>query len=250
MLPLTPTQLLDAALAHVEPPRRRSLLLGEALRNAGLLEMPESIAEFRTFVAGPFWWAAVETLGTADADLLTTQLLGVTESGKDVTLPHGLRVPTSGGAPEQAPADKPPDSTLAFSRRPAQVAGKTQPYQGQAPKVRGDVLLIEPDTSLQERARVLLESRGYRLFALKDASKAALLCSQLTVALVIASDEADGASVPARLREELGEQAPPVLLLAGKEPPPAPPAGVARVVDRRLDGSFVDAVEQCASQER
>jgi hypothetical protein len=245
---LTPAQLLDAALAHVKPPRRRSLLVGEALRNAGLLDLPASFAELRTFVAGPLWWAAVEVLGTADADQLTTQLLRVTEGDGDVTLPLGWSVPTGDGAPEQARTDTPPDSTLAFSRRPAQVTGKTQPYQAQAPKVRGDVLLIEPDTSIQERARVLLESRGYRLFALKDASKATLLCSQLTVALVIASDEAGGASVPARLREELGEQAPPVLLLAGKEPPSAPPAGVARVVDRRLDGSFVDAVDQCVGQ--
>jgi hypothetical protein len=66
------------------------MVMGEALRNAGLLDVPSGLEEFRRFTEGPLYLAAVNVIGPDRAKALRTKLQAFTAlTGSDAssTLP-------------------------------------------------------------------------------------------------------------------------------------------------------------------
>jgi CheY-like chemotaxis protein len=108
---------------------------------------------------------------------------------------------------------------------------------------RGDIAVVGVDHKTQESLRILLEPVGYRVFAVADASRAAKLCEQVDVRLVFA-DLKGGFSAALILRDALGDDAPPVVLLSRTGDGPKPRDGVVAIAAARFDEQLLALVDQ------
>jgi hypothetical protein len=86
-------RLLAKTLELVAPRESHSMVMGEALRNAGLLDVPGDNEEFRRFVEGPLTLAATNVIGADKARQLRTKLLAFTslvgnDAGATLPLPR------------------------------------------------------------------------------------------------------------------------------------------------------------------
>lgn len=91
-------RMLAEALVRVSPRQRarHPMLIGEALRSAGLDQVPADIKAFRRFVQTSIDRVARSLLGTVAADRVTSELLALTAAAAadpDDTLPLGAKIP-------------------------------------------------------------------------------------------------------------------------------------------------------------
>jgi hypothetical protein len=108
---------------------------------------------------------------------------------------------------------------------------------------RGDIAVVGVDETTQESLRMLLEPMGYRVFALADAGRAALLCEQVDVRLVFA-DLRGGFPAALVLRDALGEDAPPMSLHSPNGEGPKPRDGVVAIAAARFDERLLALVDR------
>jgi hypothetical protein len=145
----------------------------------------------------------------------------------EATLPlgsPGVRMPSNPRL--DIAASQSPMSTLAY---------------GDSPKQRGDIAVIDLDSELQEQLRTLLEPRGYRVFALKDATRVVALCKQISL-LAVLSDAGGSSTAALVLRDGLGDDAPPVIAMGGGQIRD----GVVAVVPKRVDEALFEAIDAAA----
>ncbi len=91
-------RMLAEALVRASPRQRarHPMVIGEALRSAGLEEVPDEVKAFRRFVQTSLDRAARSLLGTVAADRVTSELLALTAAeaaDPDDTLPLGAKMP-------------------------------------------------------------------------------------------------------------------------------------------------------------
>ena len=213
-MPQNPDELIAKALEIAVPRARRSMVFGEALRNAGLLDVPSDDEAYCAFVEGPLRLAATSVVNEAAGQTLMSLLL---RCSPDLTSTLPLvprRGPTQPAGPRQRHADIDdcnPVSTLSY---------------GDAKKRRGDIAILSVDEQVETGLRRLLEPHGYRLFAVNDASRAVKLCEHLHIKFVLVGN-GDGSDTDHKLRQSLGAATPQVVALS----------------EQPVDGSLVDTLD-------
>jgi hypothetical protein len=226
---------IDDALNRVAPGQKHSMVLGEAIRNAGTLNIPTDRDGFLRFVSGPLYQAAKSIYGPEVAQALVADVARsvAAEAEKAGTLPihEALAVapeaPT-GAAPVQAATNR---------------AKETLDYGADLQSVWCDIALLDPTGEREPALRSTLERRGYRLFAATDIKKVTEVCRRRYVHALIAALEPGGYSLAHTLRVELGPQTPPVVLLGGTVALHAPRPGVFKVLPMQLDSELIEVLE-------
>ncbi len=231
-MPINNEELILETLAEVVPGGRHSIVIGEAMRNAGLLDVPSDAVAFRSFVQGPLRRAVHLVLGeVAAAQIIGRLVVDLSGTASDGTIPLGSQHAHTPSPPRQRAAVKAP-------KRVASTIG-----YGEDAKSSVDVAIIGSDPTTQELLREMLSQRGYRLFAVDSVARVVVLCEQIDVEVVLAMAEPDGFDHAVELRAMLGDAAPAVILLSHAAPPPEPRDGVVAVLPKRIDGSLIDSID-------
>jgi CheY-like chemotaxis protein len=207
------------------------MVVGEAIRNAGTLNIPSDAEGFLRFVRGPLFWAARRVLGDDVAETLVDEIVSEVSSEHDASRTLPLEpVPRKRveAAPTSAGGDK---------------LEQTLPYGKREHRRRHDVALIDADRAVQKAVQTLLEPRRYRVFSVSDESRVVVLCQQLRVSAIIANLEPGGYSMVNTIRHELGANTPPIVLLGGSERLKRPRPNVTRVLPKVIDEALADAVD-------
>lgn len=236
------TRMLREALDRVAPVGRHAIVLGEALRNAGLLDVPADRAEFRAFAEGPLLHAAKAQLGDESGRQLISAVLQLLLPGTSTlsgTLP--LNAPSSGKKTGSAPTGRisKGGGTLAYGalRKGEKDAERTLPYTGDEQRPRIDVAMLEPDPAVAAHVTAVLERRGYRVFSPTLDSLVAL-CQQVTIRLVFVGG--DHAEVLATV-QTLGADAPEVVFLS--DDIKQRPKGVVAILPRDARADLIEAID-------
>lgn len=231
--------MLRDALGRVAPVGRHAIVIGEALRNGGLLDVPSDRGAFRSFVNGPLAHAATDLLGKEMAKELMTVLL-------DALLPpnpevHGtlpLNAPPPSGPTPSPPVGKSKVSaTLAYGQPKKATHEATLPYAGDEPRARLDIAIVTADAGMSEALTEILESRNYRVLAPKI-DNVVTLCRELAIAVVLVGTAHH--EVLAALRA-MGSAAPKVVFLSDEIR--SKPPGVLAILPRRVDRALVEAFD-------
>jgi hypothetical protein len=232
------TRMLREALESVAPVGRHAIVIGEALRNGGLLDVPAELPQFRIFVGGPLLQAAQSLLGHEEAKQLLSLLLHKLLPGASTlsgTLPMDAPPPHS--KPAAAPMGKAVGgSTLAYGNAKS-ISESTLPYAGDEPRGRIDVAMIEPDAALAERMIEVLERRNYRVLSPKLENLLAL-CRQLPIRLVFAGVDHDKVLDAVKA---LGEDAPDVVYVS--DDIKDRPKGVVAILPRAAPDHLIEALD-------
>ena len=186
---------LDAALARTVPPDKLPMIVGEALRNAGVLEVPGEGA-FRAFVVGPLRLAAEKVIGVEAAETMMNDVLrSFAQQQQDTPTPRRAGVVSAPPRHSSSPA---PNETLGYDQR-----------QGQ----RRHVAFVCDDKDKTKAMRALMKPRGVFVLALAEAG-AELMCAQLGVNVVVAYRSRGGEELRQKLSAEHGGSAPRCVLLS------------------------------------
>ncbi len=223
------TRILRDALDRVVPIGRHALVLGEALRNGGLLDVPSDEAEFRAFVKGPLVQAATIHLGEAMAETLRTTLAGgLAAAGR----PNGT-------LPLTAPIERPSERLTpggASRAKTGEARGSTLAYGAERTTApRPHVALVERDAELVGQLSDALEARGYRVIV-SEAEGVAALCATASVRLLLVGHAHDRVLASVRALEA----APPIVFLSDES---RRPAGVEAVLPRRFDPDLIRVID-------
>ncbi len=236
------TRLLREALADVAPAARHAIVIGEALRNGGLLDVPSETAAFRTFIRGPLAVAADSQLGKDASKKLLTALLEQLAPGTTTlsgTLPLNASAPAipQGSGPAGAAKG---GATLAYGshkiQRDKASAESTLPYCGDGTRETFDVALIESDAALAKAVTEVLERRSYRVLC-PTVAKLEALCRQVPIRLVFVGMEHQRVLTKV---STLGTHAPTVVYLSDDKA--ARPRGVLAILPRDAD-RLVELIE-------
>jgi len=211
--------LIDAFDRCVAP-EHHSRILGDALREAGLLDLPADTAAFRDFVSGPLTSVATKVVGEAVATELSWTLMRQTS----------IRAPSS-----RAPGSGPPGAAR-LGRTPLPTAEYTEDLFLR----RADVLVVDPARSLIDELRIHLEAREYRVAHEPKAGELSRDAPPRLVITNLATDEA--LSWSAGVVQGMGDKAPHFILIADDGAVAEPPPHVTRVLPREPLGPVVTAI--------
>ena len=210
--------LIDAFDRCVAP-EHHTRILGDALREAGLLDIPSDTADFREFVSGPLTNIATQVVGEAVATELSWTLMRQTS----------VRAPSS-----KAPRSGPPAARLGRTPLP------TAEYTEDLFLRRADVLVVDPKSDLLDELRIHLEARDYRV---EHQKKPSSFSRDAPPRLVLAHfDPEEAASWTASAIRGLGDKAPHLMIVADDGALSEPPSHVARVLPREPLGPVVSAI--------
>ncbi len=214
--------------------------MGEAIRNAGTLNLPPDDDGFLSFVRGPFAQAAQSVLDGTRAAELVEAIVAKLEATKTntTTLPLGQ---VSGGRLETTgPAEFPisDEHTLPYGAQMFEDGRAIQPVV---------VVVVDPDSGFREAVVELLAARGHHVHVADGAAGVAALADGHALDVVVTNLEPGGYSFAAELRRTLGRATPRIMLLGGSLSLHAPRPGISRVIPKQLDVSLAEAVEQAAT---
>jgi len=222
--------------------------MGEAIRNAGTLNMPPDDEGFLAFVRGPFARAAVSVLDAASAQSIVDEVVAKIEAAasKVRTLPLGSE----------------DEGVSLAARLEARLAAKeaqdaankesTLPYGAPAAKPVVDpitMVMVEPDSGFRGALSELLAARGHGVLHAEGVKQVAALVGEHAVGVVIANLDPGGYSFAGDLRIALGRATPQLVLLGGTLTLHAPRPGVALVLPKQLDLSVAEAIEELVGGE-
>lgn len=235
--------MLRDALDRVAPVGRHAIVIGEALRNGGLLDVPSEPAAFRVFVNGPLAHAAADLLGKEMAKELVAALLDTLlpaprprNANVHGTLPLDAQ-PPSGPGPSPPVGKSKVSSTLGYGQPRKATHEATLPYAGDEPRARLDVAVLTSDAATGEALTEMLEARNYRVLAPKTDNVVAL-CRELPIRVVLVGT-AHHEVLSAILG--MGSAAPKVVFLSDEIR--TKPTGVLAILPRRVDLSLVEALD-------
>lgn len=218
--------LIDAFDRCVAP-EHHTRILGDALRDAGLLDIPTDTAEFREFVSGPLTTIATQVVGEAVATELSWTLMRQTS----------VRAPSS-----KAPHSGPPAARLGRTPLP------TAEYNENLFLRRADVLVVDPTSELLDELRIHLEAREYRV---DHRDKPGDLSRDAPPRLVLTNIDPDEASSwAAGALQGLGDKAPHLMILAEDGALTDPPSHVTRVLPREPLGPVVSAIAELLGDDK
>lgn len=214
--------------------------MGEAIRNAGTLDLPPEDEAFLAFVRGPFARAAGDVLGRERGTSVVDAIVSKLEAARAnlSTLPLGQPsrgAPSARGAEEHYISDEP---TLPYGASPAEGRRALEP---------ATLALVETDSGFRDALAELLRARGHQVHLADDVEEVAALAEAHALEVVVASLEPGGFSFASDLRRRLGRAAPRLVLIGGTVALHAPRPGVIRVVPKQLDLSVALAIEGAAS---
>jgi hypothetical protein len=202
-------------------PEHHTRILGDALREAGLLDIPTDTAEFREFVSGPLTTVAHKVVGEAVATELSWTLMRQTS----------VRAPSS-----KAPGSGPPAARLGRTPLP------TAEYTEDLFLRRADVLVVDPGSELIDELKIHLEAREYRVAHDKKAGE---LSRDAPPRLVLTNIEPSQAvSWGASALQGLGDKAPHLVVLANDGALAESPPHITRVLPREPLGPVVSAIAE------
>lgn len=234
------TRTLREALERVAPVGRHAIVIGEALRNGGLLDVPTDKDEFRAFVDGPLTHAARSLLGKESADKLKALILQLSQpasAGTTLTGTLPLTAPSPVSTPQAPVTGKAPTSaTLAYGSNKSNKKEATLPYGGNEARKRIDVALIEADASVAEFVTEVLEKRDYRVFAPKRENLGSLL-REMSIGLVVVGQRHDDVLATVRALDD-----PPPVVLVTNDVKKRPP-GVVAVLPRDVSANLIEALD-------
>ena len=212
--------LIDAFDRCVAP-EHHTRILGDALREAGLLDLPADTAEFRDFVSGPLTSVATTVVGEAVATELSWTLMRQTS----------VRAPSS-----KAPHSGPPAPRLGRTPLP------TAEYNENLFLRRADVLVVDPTSELLDELKIHLEAREYRV---DHQTKPGELSRDAPPRLVLTNiDAEDAVAWGAGALQGMGDKAPHFIVLADDGAVSDPPPHVTRVLPREPLGPVGSAIAE------
>jgi hypothetical protein len=245
------TRIIDEALVEVVPKAQRSIVIGDAIRNAGTLNIPPDPDGIMAFVNGPLLRAARAHLDSETA----AQLVAAVEKRLPTPTKHDQTLPYGEEAGDKLRAD--------LAARVAALGdvdgGGTLPYgaglPGQPGKSRAAnveplaLALVEPDSGYRVSLCEMLQARGHTVHTAKGVSEVVEIATVYAIQAVISNLEPGGYSFASSLRIELGRAMPPVILLGGSLTLHAPRPGVTLSLPRTLDVSVAEAIERVVTEE-
>ncbi len=229
--------MLRDALDRVAPAGRHAIVIGEALRNGGLLDMPSDRAAFKTFVEGPLKQAACSHLGKQVGLQLVDILQQMLKPGSNTltgTLPLNAKAPPkrSGSQPSgNAVGSK----TLGYSDKSG--VESTLPYGGSEERSRLDAAIIEDDLAIHKRITDVLERRDYRVLT-PTVDNLVSVCQQLSVQLVFVGTAHD--AVLEKL-SVMGSDGPSVVFISDEIT--KRPKGVVAILKRDFEDHLLEALD-------
>jgi CheY-like chemotaxis protein len=263
--------LIVEALDRIATPDARFEVLDRALLLARSDSLPTEPQALWAFVDGPLHAAVLAILGRDAAELLLEQLgVLIARSG----IPQSSDAPAPSGpqtlpppAHRRATSDVVPCATrpgAGAHARPVALTESTPKAPRAAPRhstltyqsnalLFGDserqrVLVVDDDEHYRRALSRLLDAHGYDVNAAPNGKTALWMIEKLRPDLVVTDYElgdTDGVTLADEIKQRLGEQAPPVILVTASAALPKATGSIARILVKSVsDTTLVDAAAE------
>lgn len=252
--------LLFEAIDRVASPTARNDLIVRALKEAGAEGLPDDVMLLLQFVTGPLYATAEFALGTDAAGALVSDVQPILERVRKI---RSSIPPTSGPPPDissEAFGDAhdsvppvssaptlPPKGLYRKAAVPTSAAHKrgTLPY-AEVVVAQHHILVVDDDVIFLRGLTRLMRATGLNVLSAPDSGSAFRICERVRPALVISDLDMpapNGLDLARQVRERMGENAPPFVLLTGTADPPAVTDDVKLVLTKSIrPEALLDAI--------